>query len=311
MNKTQNSTFIEAVLHLDTFKVPDRQLGVPRRIGHAFTGIAEKFNELKISPALPDTSYSTFTCFQRLPYDIRYLVWKLAASVPRNLDIWPLSIGALASNHNPDVELTPQMWRIFTTSPIPSILHATQESRTIGSKFYVLSFGVKHQCPSYHGATITMPPRVYYNLEVDRVCLMISPAHEASNDTYTWVSIVKRVFNKPGMSVAIHFWPVSSKKLFLRSSFLSIFDKHKEVLFFVLHNINHQQPPRRQVFLKFADWTRKGDVVEGVPSFGPEFKTIMRMAIDSEFEERFDLLRGQGDGPSLPVIKWASLETIA
>lgn len=70
------------------------------------------------------------------------------------------------------VHLDPEFdYRIsyISCSPPPSILHVSQESREEGLKWYRLGFGTSF-IKGRH--TVSTPPQIYFNPEVDRLCAM-------------------------------------------------------------------------------------------------------------------------------------------
>jgi hypothetical protein len=80
-----------------------------------------------------------FTLFSWLPVEIRLLVWKHALPGPRTVTISSndicinLSPGKLftcfVATHNADI--------------VPTILHASKESRAVAKKYYELAFGIR------------------------------------------------------------------------------------------------------------------------------------------------------------------------
>ncbi|PVH82504.1 hypothetical protein DL98DRAFT_619824 [Cadophora sp. DSE1049] len=113
----------------------------------------------------------SFTCFLKLPPELRTMIWEAAANQPRNVDIWarddePCEEWRLKENLD-TMEYTP--FKFWTTQPVPGILHASSESRQIGLKFYQLSFGIKRWPEEMPGSKA---PRIYRNFAADRICPM-------------------------------------------------------------------------------------------------------------------------------------------
>ncbi|KAG4418826.1 hypothetical protein IFR04_008031 [Cadophora malorum] len=85
------------------------------------------------------TALMTFTCFVKLPPELRVMIWEVVANQPRNIDI-------RARGDDPEEDLctaeVPPL-KFWTTQPVPGVLHANQEARQVGLKFYELSFGAQ------------------------------------------------------------------------------------------------------------------------------------------------------------------------
>jgi hypothetical protein len=119
---------------------------------------------------------SEFTCFPDLPAELRCKIWKAAAFIPRNVNIWSWDFGKKISiplNDNEDEAEGDCLviWKLCSTSPIPPVLHTSTEARTEALKHYKLDFGTSYK---FRDFTFTTHPRIYFNFEVDRLCLMES-----------------------------------------------------------------------------------------------------------------------------------------
>jgi hypothetical protein len=119
-----------------------------------------------------EKDFAEFTLFPKLPIELRVKIWKLASFVQRNVIISASSL-YLSNNSKYSKE-----WPYYfaSSSPPPAILHTTRESRTEGLKYYLLEFGTNHIGGRYFGrvpsVTITIPPAIYINWEIDRLCIM-------------------------------------------------------------------------------------------------------------------------------------------
>ncbi|TGO20175.1 hypothetical protein BTUL_0001g01870 [Botrytis tulipae] len=120
----------------------------------------------------PEPATLSFIGFLKLPIEIRNQIWELVANQPRNLDIWYRRLGYFEEERG---QFACQVTRWVTLSAIPSILHVSRESRTIGLKFYRLDFGVK--IPTYYGMNITSEPRIYVNWDRDRIVALQTNQH--------------------------------------------------------------------------------------------------------------------------------------
>lgn len=109
------------------------------------------------------TALMAFTCFVKLPPELRVMIWEVVAN--RNVDI-------RARGDDPEEDLctaeVPPL-KFWTTQPVPGVLHANQEARQVGLKFYELSFGAQR----FPGDVLfSGQPRIYCNFAADRICLM-------------------------------------------------------------------------------------------------------------------------------------------
>jgi 2EXR family len=110
----------------------------------------------------------TFTLFPKLAPELRIRIWKEACNVTRNVDLWVHDSGKIGDYLAGDPH--------FFTSGCrpPSILGACREFRAEGLKHYTLDFGVQVEvdCRDRVPYTISIPPRVYFHWNCDRLCLM-------------------------------------------------------------------------------------------------------------------------------------------
>jgi len=102
-----------------------------------------------------------FTCFPKLPTEIRLAIWDLASRTTRNLDVMQNIQGQ---------ECRYYYVRYSSKAPVPSILHTSHESRMAALKHYTLAFpfivspGVASKETKTSG--------IYVNWEYDCICPM-------------------------------------------------------------------------------------------------------------------------------------------
>ncbi|KAF4634438.1 hypothetical protein G7Y89_g3669 [Cudoniella acicularis] len=114
----------------------------------------------------------TFTCFPKLPLEVRLMIWGQVANLPRNLDVWSKVIGHAswqweARGPASDIEL----FKFVSTQPIPAILLVNKESYAIGKKYYRRSFGHYYDINNMD-IKITTPGTILRNFNADRICPM-------------------------------------------------------------------------------------------------------------------------------------------
>lgn len=109
---------------------------------------------------------AAFTCFSKLPPELRCKVWREASFQKRNICITIKKLGTW------DEDLLEGVWACpfayISRSTHPAILHTSREARTEGLKYYTLDFGVSYVRPLF---TFSSPPRTYINWKADRVCI--------------------------------------------------------------------------------------------------------------------------------------------
>ena len=169
----------------------------------------------------------TFTCFPTLPLEIRNMIWKEAANLPRNLDIWthPTGVTSYRDMEYGDDRLEWKKYRTFrytTRQPVPGVLIATKESRAAAREFFDMSFGIYIDWGG--GVKITTNPEILRNFQADRICPMGPYSEEASG--YLWSA-------EPSPSCAVNLYRTPkgdpdplSKLLFYADGF------HEEILLY-------------------------------------------------------------------------------
>ncbi|CZR64804.1 uncharacterized protein PAC_14703 [Phialocephala subalpina] len=109
----------------------------------------------------------SFTCFPKLPLELRLKIWKDISHTPRFVDIWASYHGVLMGLEEENEFVCT---RHVTICSVPPVLHPSQEARREAVKHYKLSFGISHTL--HHGIQFSAPPRIYVNLESDIICPM-------------------------------------------------------------------------------------------------------------------------------------------
>lgn len=114
-----------------------------------------------------------FTCFPKLPRELRDKIWDEACCVTRVLDIHTVfavseQIGMAFFDMVDDAPI--QFWT--TRQRAPSLMHTCQEARSIGLQHYVVAFGTEFDDENDSGVIvkITSPPSIYVNWDYDIVC---------------------------------------------------------------------------------------------------------------------------------------------
>jgi hypothetical protein len=152
------------------------------------TDEAHNVNDDATGPnAIPDAE-CTFTCFGKLPFELRLMIWEFACWHERALDIWlakPFgrTIKLVFDNPLDDDDEELDSFKYITTTLPPAVLHACQDSRAAGLKHYDLAFGTRSEI----GYTqILAPAHIYANFETDRIFLMGAWGHKDFNKIFYW-----------------------------------------------------------------------------------------------------------------------------
>jgi len=125
------------------------------------------------------TPLKKFTCFPKLPKELQLEVWKDAAFHGRNIGLWVKDVWS--KEHG----LFYRYNYFYSTCRQPSILHVCKESRAEALQFYKLEFGINGEFvargqqlwdgirnPGRRVVSVKIPPRIYINYAVDRLCIM-------------------------------------------------------------------------------------------------------------------------------------------
>jgi hypothetical protein len=150
------------------------------------------------------------------------MIWKAAANLPRNLDIWARPTGT-TSYRNDDLEWEEfKTFRYTTRQPVPGVLLATKESRAASREFFHMNFGENIDWGG--GFKIDMNCEIMRNFEADRLCPMGPFTEYASS--YFWGAL-------PPPSCAVNLYRASTdepdpleKLMFYADGF------HDEILFY-------------------------------------------------------------------------------
>jgi len=108
---------------------------------------------------IPETEIilSKFQLFPKLPHELRLKIWSLAANKPRAIKLLFLDPETLPSCHH-------------SNSKVPSVLHASQEARKEGLRYYELCYEKASELDGYlwprRDGTV-FPRGVYVNFAVD------------------------------------------------------------------------------------------------------------------------------------------------
>ncbi|KAI9052015.1 hypothetical protein LZ554_004269 [Drepanopeziza brunnea f. sp. 'monogermtubi'] len=139
-------------------------LAVVKKIcdGKTFFGIFQEMMDMSTAPE----PLTTFTCFKKLPAELRIKVWRVASFTGRNIDLSIHSLEEVDDFWTDRVSDEEDQWPhfFFSTSKPPAILYVNMESRTEARKHYSLEFSTE-----FHG--FELPPKIYVNWAADRICL--------------------------------------------------------------------------------------------------------------------------------------------
>ncbi|KAN0106802.1 hypothetical protein V8E51_009678 [Hyaloscypha variabilis] len=116
----------------------------------------------------------SFTCFPRLPPELRRLIWKHASFHSRDVDI-TASFDRYTLPRDLDFHSSPETFHYLSISLPPALLSTTSESRAEALKHYSLDFPSLSisKTPLTTGSTVSEDkPHVYVNWKVDRLCLV-------------------------------------------------------------------------------------------------------------------------------------------
>jgi 2EXR family len=113
-----------------------------------------------------------FTMLPKLPPEVRNKIWKSACFMPRVVDLWYAPIGDRKFSQFCIGNMNARPFEYRSHRKAPGMLHTCQEARSVGTKYYELSFGSKTTAKI--GRTeveFTNPPHIYVHWECD----IISP----------------------------------------------------------------------------------------------------------------------------------------
>ncbi|KAE9370106.1 hypothetical protein N431DRAFT_546073 [Stipitochalara longipes BDJ] len=116
----------------------------------------------------------SFTCFPRLPLELRQLIWKHVSFQRRDVDITASFLShTLAIDSEADF---PEEFHYISVCPPPAILSVNREARSEGLRWYILDFGAPSiKFPSTSTLSFferEVKPHIYINWNIDRICLV-------------------------------------------------------------------------------------------------------------------------------------------
>jgi hypothetical protein len=123
---------------------------------------------------------TTFTCFPKLPIELRLKIWKEASSVPRRICVYIRVLAQPFEEDDSDGEdedndgeddLTFTSFIYLATWPHLPVLRTSRESRIESLKHYKLAFGVEKKKRTRPSITLSSPANTYINGKADRICL--------------------------------------------------------------------------------------------------------------------------------------------
>lgn len=133
-----------------------------------------------------DSERAAFTCFRKLPTELREMIWKEACFQQRHIDIWisPLSrkkFGRLLTKREVN---TRSMFEVQSHHRVPLVLHTCAEARKVGLRYYSLEFDTSYSIKRRHRKTfqIGTPAQIYVNWECDIICPLFSKNWSWSNE---------------------------------------------------------------------------------------------------------------------------------
>lgn len=133
-----------------------------------------------------------FTWFPNLPLEIKCRIWELAANLERDVVITVVkSKHQIRESGNPTTYWT---FHYKSKRAPPAILHASQEARREGLRYYDISFGTEFEIGTNSSlTTITNEPRIYVNFKFDRLWLDLGSDRNVKYWTHFFTFGVQRV----------------------------------------------------------------------------------------------------------------------
>ncbi|PVH79850.1 hypothetical protein DL98DRAFT_572316 [Cadophora sp. DSE1049] len=133
-----------------------------------------------------DNEFKTFTCFPKLPFELRTMILTHACLETRIIDIWAMKLRLKDFNGFPSsLDEWPYKWR-SQAERAPALLHTSRETRTVGLKHYSLAFKtsfVLHDeiTDATTGVVIT-PAHIWVNWHCDVIYYM--PINSLPDESY-------------------------------------------------------------------------------------------------------------------------------
>lgn len=148
---------------------------------------------LQVAPQTGPQALLDFTCFPKLPIELKCRIWGLVACHERDVDITieksKYQVGGRRG------AASDSMFIYKSSSAHPAILHTSQEARNEGLRYYTLSFGSKFEGGgnSRNLAEVETAPKIYVNFEVDRLWLHADSERNINSWTHFFTFGVQRV----------------------------------------------------------------------------------------------------------------------
>ncbi|PVH79848.1 hypothetical protein DL98DRAFT_589058 [Cadophora sp. DSE1049] len=121
----------------------------------------------------------TFTCFPRLPFELRAKIIKAICSQPRLIDLWAVAIGKQDCETLQKIGSWPFTYHSSQARVEPVVVHVSKEFCAEGLQFYSLEFGTEfNQTMGPATIKITTPSKIYVNWECDIIAPMPMVEHE-------------------------------------------------------------------------------------------------------------------------------------
>lgn len=122
---------------------------------------------------------TTFKGFSKLPLELQRMVWEEACFIPSNIDIWGVSTrsdnGYAEWQHSPYGAYCGELVKYRSHHSVPSILHASKDSRLIDLRHYSLSFAFDlEETFGFTKVHVHFPPRIYASFACDIICPLAS-----------------------------------------------------------------------------------------------------------------------------------------
>ena len=150
-----------------------------------------------------------FTCFPKLPFELRTMILTIACHEPRIIDLWifelPFEEHGGATTYWGD---RPFRWR-SQAERAPALLHASRETRTVGLKYYTLAFETSFPLDDSQTSsmmtiktikTIDTPAHIWVNWDCDIMCRM------RDNSVVYGISLARYTDMKHIRRLAVEHW---------------------------------------------------------------------------------------------------------
>lgn len=204
----------------------------------------------------------SFTCFLRLPREIRLQIWEEIAKDPRNVDIW---VCATQDKTRNEESRRQAQYRFVTSQPPPALLHVNREARDISLQFYCLDFGT-----TGGSSDPRCSPHIYVNFGNDIICPLgvyqTAPRDDFCSHPIRHLAI--NVYEQSGLYL-LHDWEEN------------VFDQIKDIEDIGMYWMNNWYSGKilRSCFDEFDPDTSKLD-----PEFNPRARLLLELRDYGELE---------------------------